>query len=554
MTRKLTETEITNMLDFIKPLQDIPVDVADSIVEKSKDGFRAQLCDQMVYPQIIPQLKFELMRYYRQSQIHAGESVGVICAQSIGEKQTQTVLNSIDWQDKLLYTRSGTTVVQPIGQMIDDLLADALRSNPDMITRIPENRTEYLPLPDGYTVPSCDENGMCYWFKIEAVTRHLPVGKLVKVTTASGRTVTATQSKSFLVWNGKKFESTLGSDVKVGDILPTTHYLIRPEQIHTHLDLETIFPKDKYLYTSEIIKARPLRFGGKRSWLERNGQDFTLPYNRPDSCFGRRKDYFLSCEPGLIYIHTSNVFVSHVPDKILLDNDFGFFVGLYLSEGWCTKTFLGVSNNDPVIRKRITDYCDRYGITYHLVTSKGKNVRQGESNDLKVHSTLFARLFLSICGTGSANKRVPEFAYTAPDEFIKGLIDGYISGDGTVNKKCGSVCASSVSQDLIIGISFLLSYFGIFGRMASYQTKKDNVGSVTIKRTYTIRISNSYAQKFATQIHLTETRKQERLETITLAKKYRNSKGRSQNGFPERDIHFDKVVSVEMVEGSTEYV
>ena len=550
MTRLLTQIEIENMLNFIQPQKGIPHDTAMSVVNIQKERLRVQLKTQKVYPEIIPALKEQIEKIYYSSIIDPGESVGVICAQSIGEKQTQTTLNSVDWTEKLLYTKDNKTVVEPIGKMIDRLLS----LNPDNITKIEENRTEYLPLQEGYMVPSCDENGNTNWYRIEAVTRHLPVGKLVSVVTQSGRTVMATQSKSFLVWDGSKFEGVLGSDVKVGDMLPTTTSLRKPRIEHSHFDLETIFPKNKYLYTTELIKARYYRYSGKQSWLELNGNKFTVPYNRPDTCFGKRKNYFLSCEPGLIYIHTGTAFVSHIPDKIPLDNDFGFLVGIYLAEGYCTKTFICISNNDEVIRKRITDWCDRYGVTYDLVTSKGKNVRKGTSNDLKIHSTLLARMFKLICDTGSANKRVPEFSYTAPEQFIKGLIDGYWSGDGCINKISGSVIISSVSEDLILGISFLLSYFGIFGRLSSSQAKKNNIGSKNIKLSHLLSISNGFAQRFARYIPLTEHNKQEKLNTITLFKKYTYNRGKSQTEFPVRDVYFDEVLSVEYVDGTSEFV
>jgi DNA-directed RNA polymerase subunit A" len=546
MTRLLTKTEIENMLNFIQPQKGIPHDTAMSVVNIQKERLRVQLRTQKVYPEIIPALKEQIEKVYYSSLIDPGESVGVICAQSIGEKQTQTTLNSVDWTEKLLYTKDTKTIVEPIGKMIDRLLS----LNPNNITKIEENRTEYLPIPEGYMIPSCDENGNTNWYRIEAVTRHLPVGKLVRVVTQSGRKVTATQSKSFLVWNGTKFEGVLGSDVKVGDILPTTTSLLKPTIEHSYFDMETIFPKNKYLYTTELIKARNHRFSGKQDWLDSNGVHFTVPYNRPDTCFGRSKSYFLSCEPGLIYIHTGAAFVSHIPDKIPLDNDFGFLIGIYLAEGWCTKTFVGVSNNDEVIRKRVSDWCDRY----HLVTSQGKNVRKGTSNDLKIHSTLLARMFKIICNTGSANKRVPEFSYTAPEEFIKGLIDGYWSGDGTVNKEDGSVSVGSISENLILGISFLLSYFGIFGSLRNNLQKKNNVDSENIKRMYTLNIRNGFAQIFASYIPLTEDNKQEKLNIVTLSKKYKYYLGKSQTEFPVRDVYFDEVLSVEYVDGTTEYV
>lgn len=92
--RKLTPREIEDMLSFIKPQRGIPIDTARSIVKINKDMFRNQLRSQLVYPEIIPTLKEELEKYYFNTICQPGESVGVICAQSIGEKQTQSTLNT----------------------------------------------------------------------------------------------------------------------------------------------------------------------------------------------------------------------------------------------------------------------------------------------------------------------------------------------------------------------------------------------------------------------------------------------------------------------------
>jgi intein/homing endonuclease len=480
---------------------------------------------------------------YMETKIQAGESVGVIGAQSIGEKQTQTTLNSVDYTDKILYVLNDKAIVEPIGKMIDELL----EKNKESIKLYQNNNTEYLELPEGYFIPSGNENGYNEWLRIEAITRHLPNGKLVKVTTQSGRTVMASQCKSFLVWNGEKFVDTLGSEVKIGDILPTTKNMPMVNNPTKYFDMSTIFPKDKYLYSTEVIKAKNCKEKYPSDWFSRcNGKNFITPYKRPDTLFRSRKDYI----SGFVYIHTSNKFVSHIPDKILLDNNFGFLIGIYLAEGWCTKTFVGVSNNDEVIRKRVTDFCDCYGVTYHLVTSKGKNVRNGTSNDLKIHSTLLARMFKIICDTGSANKFVPDFAYTAPKEFITGLIDGYFSGDGCVNKT-GNITVSSISEQLIQGISFLLSYMGIFGKFNSFQQKKNNVGSQNIKRAYTLDIRNCFAQKFAKEIKMTEGNKQKRLEEITLKKIFRYKCGKIQEKYPkDRDVYFDSIINIKFVEAT----
>jgi DNA-directed RNA polymerase beta' subunit len=92
--RRLTEKEIEDILSFIKPNPKIPERTANSIVEINKKSLKSQLLEQYIYPQLIPELKSQIMRYYYTSIIQPAESVGVLAAQGIGEKNTQSTLNS----------------------------------------------------------------------------------------------------------------------------------------------------------------------------------------------------------------------------------------------------------------------------------------------------------------------------------------------------------------------------------------------------------------------------------------------------------------------------
>jgi len=94
MARNLTESEIKDILSFIKPSSDIPKDAAIIIANNARNKFRQQLINVKIHKIIIPRLKEELKKVYENSLIDAGESVGIICSQSIGEKNTQTTLNS----------------------------------------------------------------------------------------------------------------------------------------------------------------------------------------------------------------------------------------------------------------------------------------------------------------------------------------------------------------------------------------------------------------------------------------------------------------------------
>jgi DNA-directed RNA polymerase beta' subunit len=94
LKRALTSDEIESIIDFITLNKDIPLKTSLSIVENHKNRLRKQLEREIVYPQIIPSLKKSIEKSFKESLIQPGESVGIICAQSIGEKNTQSTLNT----------------------------------------------------------------------------------------------------------------------------------------------------------------------------------------------------------------------------------------------------------------------------------------------------------------------------------------------------------------------------------------------------------------------------------------------------------------------------
>lgn len=91
---KLTEEQIDFILDFIKPQLNIPPETARSIVNINKTKLINQLRRIEIYPELIPELKKEIMKYYFDSLISPGESVGITVAHSIGEMNTQLTLNT----------------------------------------------------------------------------------------------------------------------------------------------------------------------------------------------------------------------------------------------------------------------------------------------------------------------------------------------------------------------------------------------------------------------------------------------------------------------------
>ena len=492
--------------------------------------------------------------------VQGGEMVGPVAAQSIGEISTQLTLNSVDWETDMLFQENGESRIVKMGQFIDDLMDDKL--NKHKIQHIPKNRTEYLELEKDHKlfVPSVDKVGDMEWCQVTAVTRHLPIGDLVKVTTESGREATATQQKSFLIWNEDKQQivTTNGSDLKIGDLIPITQMLPDPDNIITHLDLSKYLPKTEWLYGTDFNHAGYLFDCDEREkklgFWAMNGDEFTLPYSRSDSfqdAWHGNRMQSTTIVAGCVYPKTCIRVVSEILDTWKLNETLGFIVGLYLAEGWATNTFVGISNNDEIIRKKVTDWCDKMKVTYHLVTTNNKRFEGCQSNDLKLHSVLLARFFKKWMGTGSCNKKVPDEAFTAPLDFAKGILDGYISGDGSVNKDDGSVNATSVSNDLIVGISTLANRFGIFGKISGRQQTKNSVGSKNIKYTHILSFRNGYAQIFAKDIGSSHPEKNNKLQNITLKKEYKNFTGKYRN---HKNVILDPVKKIEFIAPTKETV
>lgn len=209
---KLSEKQIDELLDFIKPNPGIPEEIAKSIQKKNVEDLKQDLRNIEIYPDAIPQLQELMIDHYYKTLIHPGESVGIITAQSIGERQTQQTLNSVDYTQKVMIKNGFDVKVKKIGEFINHIMSQKL----DNIVLY--KNQEYLDINSlNYEIPTTDENGKTSWKKIEAVTRH--PGEVIKVITNTGREVIASLGKSFIIKKDEKLVEIDGKDLKLGDKL-----------------------------------------------------------------------------------------------------------------------------------------------------------------------------------------------------------------------------------------------------------------------------------------------------------------------------------------------
>lgn len=90
----LTDSQISELLEIIPLSNSIPSGSAKAFRAKTQSAFRDYLKKVKLRPSKFSRFKDILAKKYRTSIIAPGESVGIICAQSIGQMNTQMTLNS----------------------------------------------------------------------------------------------------------------------------------------------------------------------------------------------------------------------------------------------------------------------------------------------------------------------------------------------------------------------------------------------------------------------------------------------------------------------------
>jgi DNA-directed RNA polymerase subunit A" len=332
---------------------------------------------------------------YENAKVSPGESVGIISAESIGEPGTQMC---IAYDERVIVKQDDAIQIVKAGEFVDSVLDSG---------QYPVGKAKGYEFTDikGVSVLSLNENEKLEWKDVSKVNRVKSPEKLLKITTKSGRKITATDYHSFVTRKNNKVVSVAGKDLKVGNRIPSVKYL--PEHCTEAINV--------YEYVDMPVADGRI----------------TREY-RPTKL---------------------------LPSELKLDWNFGWFIGAYLAEGSAPLGQLSISNLDDNYMSNAKKFIDSIGLDF---AEKRHHRGFSDSRDLIINSSLLARFTRNICGNGSANKKVPQFAYSAKEDFVSGLLRGYFDGDGNISVNRKMIRASSNSEELLDGIKLLLTRFGIF--------------------------------------------------------------------------------------------
>ena len=460
-----------------------------------------------------------------------------------------TAIKSVTGDTELIIIENGNSKHVKIGEWIDGLLEN------NQNIKIDNDNNEYreeIKLNKNVLISTTDLDGKVSWGQITGITRHLPSQYMYEIETHGGRKVTVTDSHSLLVWNKntKQLERLKPELIEIGSFVPVTAKLPKTPLINNFIDLKELFPKNEYIHGSDFIKAKNMvnetMQGRQRMpagwWDEHNGNEFTLPYNKMQ-LFQRtlwRSNNDMITE-DCIYSYGTNKSDSTIYDKFEFTPDNGLLLGLYIAEGNSDipSGYVQITNNDEVILTFVKNWFDKHNIKWNIKTKI--NHISGKSTCIRGYSVLLAKIFHNIAGHGARNKFIHPQCFSAPIDFIKSLVNGIISGDGTVTNN--SIQIGSSSFRLIQDLSFCLNRLNIFGKITITKMQKNNLGTENMADINMLSIRAQWAIKFKEQISLICNYKQEKLNNIEPSEEHRN--------FDEHnDIVLDKIIKINKINGS----
>ena len=429
-----------------------------------------------------------------------------------------TAVKSVSWETPIVLLEKGRPVYTEIGRWIDGIIDT---SAPESVKKYEEKNMELVNIDGGVVyVPTMDENGVVTWEEITAVTRHDPGNVLYEIKSLGGRSVIVTESKSLLIWNAEKrvFNEVLTPEIQVGNCLPVTMELCSPPTVAKSVKLSDFLPKSEYVYGTDFNRAIEMMEKGMEGrskipanwWESHNNVDFTLPYSKKSSLQRATvRSNVANVKSGYVYPYHGVRSDACIPEEFELNEINGKFIGLFLADGNATNEHVHITKNNENVQLFVKSWFEIHQIHYVVKTNVNSH---GSSTTFQAANGVLARFLTKWVGKGSSEKHVPSEAFVAGEPFLRGLVSGYFSGDGTISKNSIEVC--SASKRLIEGINMVLSRLGIFGKVFMTQLKSNNLGTKVIKPSYRLTIRSQWGAKFAKDIHLFEDSKQSKLSKI----------------------------------------
>jgi len=214
--RGLTKDEVNLLVSYISSgCPGVQTEVTERATYNLRVALRVALGDVSIYPSEIPQFCKLVRDRMEIAKIAPGSLVGIGCASALGEPSTQmSVLR--DEKVIVLSNKRSKYFCGSIGDFIDNII-----DNADVLQWIDIDSDVVTSFEDDYYIMTVDpQMETTAWSLLTEVSRHPANGKLMRVKTKSGRSVTTTLTHSHLKKTPSGIVPVEGSKLKIGDRIP----------------------------------------------------------------------------------------------------------------------------------------------------------------------------------------------------------------------------------------------------------------------------------------------------------------------------------------------
>jgi phosphoribosylformylglycinamidine synthase subunit PurL len=369
--------------------------------------------------------------------------------------------------------------------------------------------TAAVPDGDGAEALSVDlETMKTCWRPVRHVFRRR-AESLVRVTTALGRSVTATADHPMVVRRDGRWVPVIASAVQAGDVVPLVAHLPAgpgsdAQEPAKSIDLIEAVAADPKLAEGTFV-ALPAWW--RPTLAVRSALRSIEPsvYRRHDYLKAGRLPWyhFRVLEPLLGVSRTDlRLFrrsgrANYMRAVIAPDEEFARLLGYYLAEGCVTR----VGNTETVVftfARHETQYVCDVIEALKALGLKPRIYERDSTTAIYATSWLLGSLLRGQwgCGAGSSDKAAPSFVFQWPRALRRAVLKGLLRGDGSLTVKShgshAKIAFATASPRLFDQILVLLQDEGAVPSVYAVEPKSGGIGgrSVKWKRMWHLEVSN----------------------------------------------------------------
>jgi flagellar protein FlaI len=347
--------------------------------------------------------------------------------------------------------------------------------NDDHMKRVPIGNLEYR---NGFKVPALNpDTNRIELFGLGDVIKHAPVTEVYKITTKSGREVTATGNHSLFMYDGE-VKTCVASEIKIGNGILVPSKLPAGYTDLEYLNLVELLP-DIRVYAPDIIKRASRKLGFERASKIAGFTTISNYYGVNNCALPAERFLKLAEEAGIEY-NIDDITVrfggggsTKMKAKLRITPELLRFFGYQISEGSINTA---KRNNSIALYNSNSALLEDMKRCISMLTNGKINKRDvkgfGRCKELRFNNKTIFEIIRRFSGEKSRCKRVPDFIFGLSREKIGHFLSGLFAGDSMMNSK--RFVYYSSSKELINDVSLLLLSLNVFGRISSKKTNKDS--------------------------------------------------------------------------------